>query len=170
MEDIESDSIMEGRPHKRKRLLILRFLKGPLLQGQPREIPLTGERSLLFGCKDAASKFVLNGERVVESHMEISFDHNTLVLKNLNLNPWESCGVYRRLFDDESYNLRPGHAFRIGQLEFVMERYNTGIVSDIGQRPHMEDSYQVVQDLYIDEDLLVTYYAVFDGHGGAECA
>lgn len=75
---------------------------------------------------------MLNGERVVESHMEISFDHNTLVLKNLNLNPWDSCGVYRRLFDDESYNLRPGHAFRIGQLEFVMERYNTGIVSDIG--------------------------------------
>lgn len=31
VEDIESESIMEGRAHKRKRLLILRFLKGPLL-------------------------------------------------------------------------------------------------------------------------------------------
>ena len=124
--------IIEGRPNKRKKLLVLRFVKGPLQQGQPREIPLTGDRSLLFGCKDAQGKIVLSGERVVEAHMEITFDHNTMILKNLNLNPWESCGVYRRLFDDESYNLRPGHAFRIGQLEFVMERYNTGIVSDIG--------------------------------------
>lgn len=27
-----------------------------------------------------------------------------------------------------------------------------------------------MQDLFIDEDVSVTYYAVFDGHGGAECA
>ena len=76
---------------------------------------------------------MINGERVVESHFEIVFEHNTLILRNLNLNCWESCGVYRRLFDEyESYSLRPGHAFRIGTLEFLVERYNTGIVSDIG--------------------------------------
>ena len=34
----------------------------------------------------------------------------------------------------------------------------------------MEDTYQQVQDLQIDDELSVTYYAVFDGHGGAECA
>lgn len=89
------------------------------------------------------------------------------MMKNLNLDCWESCGVYQRLFDTESYSLRPGHAFRIGTLEFLVERFNTGIISDIGQRPHMEDSYCVIQDMMIDEDTCVTYYAVFDGHGGA---
>lgn len=54
------------------------------------------------------------------------------MIKNLNLDCWESCGVYKRVFDDEMYCLRPGNAFRIGTLEFLVERYNTGIVSDIG--------------------------------------
>ena len=66
--------------------------------------------------------------------------------------------------------MRPGHAFRIGTLEFLVERYNTGIVSDIGQRVNMEDTYQIVQDMLIDEETSVTYYAVFDGHGGPDCA
>lgn len=115
-------------------------------------------------------KYLLHGERIVENHFEIVFDNNTLILRNLNMNCWESCGVYRRLFDQESYSLRPGHAFRIGTLEFLVERYNTGIVSDIGQRPNMEDSYACIQDMMIDEEVSVTYYAVFDGHGGADCA
>lgn len=74
----------------------------------------------------------MSGERVVERHFEISFDNNSLIMRNLNLDCWESCGVYRRLFDAETYILRPGHAFRIGTLEFLVERFNTGIVTDIG--------------------------------------
>jgi hypothetical protein len=109
---------------------------------------LTGEKSIIFGSKDHvgkdASKFIINGDRIVDNHFEIVFDNNTLVLRNLNMNCWESCGVYRRLFDQESYSLRPGHAFRIGTLEFLVERFNTGIVSDVGQRPHMEDSYACI--------------------------
>ena len=34
----------------------------------------------------------------------------------------------------------------------------------------MEDSYQCIEDLRIDDEVSVTYYAVFDGHGGPECA
>lgn len=34
----------------------------------------------------------------------------------------------------------------------------------------MEDSYACIQDMMIDEEVSVTYYAVFDGHGGADCA
>lgn len=34
----------------------------------------------------------------------------------------------------------------------------------------MEDSYQTVQDMMIENDIPYTYYAVFDGHGGADCA
>lgn len=124
-------------------MLVLRFIKGPLLPGQPKEIPLVGDKPLVFGSKDSG-RFNMTGERIVEKHFEILFDNNTMIVRNLNLNCWESCGVYRRLFDQENYILRPGHAFRIGTLEFLVERFNTGIVSDIGQRAHMEDSYQVI--------------------------
>ena len=34
----------------------------------------------------------------------------------------------------------------------------------------MEDSYACIQDMMIDDEVSVTYYAVFDGHGGADCA
>jgi hypothetical protein len=111
----------------------LKFIKGPLLQGQPKEIPLIGDKPILFGNKEGKDvKFVLTGDRIVDRHFEICYDYNTLIIRNLNLICWESCGVYRRLFDSENYILRPGHAFRIGTLEFLVERFNTGIVSDIG--------------------------------------
>lgn len=53
-------------------------------------------------------------------------------MRNLNMNTENSCGLYKMLFDTEQHNLQPGDAFRIGSLEFVTERYNTGIISDIG--------------------------------------
>ena len=34
----------------------------------------------------------------------------------------------------------------------------------------MEDSFISVQDIGLDDEVSVTYYGVFDGHGGAECA
>lgn len=78
--------------------------------------------------------FTLEGDRICDKHFEIVFEKNTLLMINSNLNCGESCGLYKRIFEDEMYCLRPGNAFRIGTLEFFVERYNTGIVSDIGQR------------------------------------
>jgi len=86
---------------------------------------------------------------------------------NLNLNEAESCGVYKQIAPDEQTVLRPSDAFRIGRLEFVVERFNTGVVSDIGQRQSMEDTFAIHQDLRIHDELVLTYLAVFDGHGGA---
>ena len=34
----------------------------------------------------------------------------------------------------------------------------------------MEDSFQIIQDLKLDEKIPVSYFAVFDGHGGYQCA
>ena len=72
------------------------------------------------------------GDRIVNWHFEITYDNNSLVMRALNLNCSESCAVYKRLLDDETYILRPGCAFWIGTHEFLVERFNTGIVSDIG--------------------------------------
>ena len=67
-------------------------------------------------------------------HFEIDYDKvkGTIILRNLQLQSNTSCGLYKMLFDHESYNLQPGDSFRIGTLEFLIERFNTGIVSDIG--------------------------------------
>ena len=75
-----------------------------------------------------------------------------------------------KLDKTEEYVLQPDDAFRIGLLEFQVQRFNTGVVSDIGQRNGMEDSFQIIQDLKLDEKIPVSYFAVFDGHGGYQCA
>ena len=59
---------------------------------------------------------------------------------------------------------------KIGALTFVVERYNMGVVSMRGLRYRMEDSYQVLQDMNLDQLLKVSFYAVIDGHGGDWCA
>lgn len=55
-------------------------------------------------------------------------------------------------------------------LEFYVQRFNSGVVSDIGQREGMEDSYQCIQNLNLHPKIPVSYFAVFDGHGGYQCA
>ena len=88
---------------------------------------------MVFGSEEAKDVvFVMKGERIIPRHFEIVFENNTLIMRNHNLDCWESSGLYKRIFDSEIYNLRPGDAFRIGTLEFLVERFNTGIVSDIG--------------------------------------
>lgn len=69
----------------------------------------------------------------------------SFMLRNCNFDCNQSIGLYKKLFNDEFYNLQPGDAFRIGSLEFLCERFNTGIISDIGQREYMEDYHQYVQ-------------------------
>jgi len=58
----------------------------------------------------------------------------------------------------------------MGDLQFGVERYNTGVVAEPGYRVNMEDTYIICQDLGIDEQLKVSLIAVVDGHGGDWCA
>lgn len=58
----------------------------------------------------------------------------------------------------------------VGRLKFLVERFNVGCVSKIGNRTHMEDSYIIAHDLGLDGVLKSSFYTVIDGHGGECCA
>ena len=127
-----------------QKCLVLRFLTGDkrLIKLDPENLPI------IFGSGDKNPEsgqrytFIeLNGDKMAPHHFEIDFDRTlgTMKLRNLCLDTEASCGLYKMLLSHEQYNLLPGDAFRIGTLEFVIERFNTGIISDIGQRDHMED-------------------------------
>jgi serine/threonine protein phosphatase PrpC len=66
----------------------------------------------------------------------------------------------------EEYLLRPGDSFRIGNLEFLTERFNTGAVADDGGKNKMEDEYSCMQDLCLYDNVNASLFCVFDGHGG----
>ena len=88
----------------------------------------------------------IEGDRVIENHFQLVYDPVlcSLLIQNICIDSLESCGVYRRLEPSEEFVLEPDDAFRIGTLEFQVQRFNTGVISDIGQREGMEDSYQCI--------------------------
>lgn len=161
-----------------KKKLVMRFIQGAL-KGQ--EILLdTEELPIIFGKQEANQESgnmknfrKIEGDKIVDKHFEIDYDKigGTIMLRNLNFDCEVSCGLYKMLYNQEFYSLQPGDAFRIGSLEFLTERFNTAIIKDICHREHMEDYMSYVSQLFnIDNKVQITYYAVFDGHGGQSCA
>jgi len=48
--------------------------------------------------------------------------------------------------------------------------HNWGLFSEIGDRIHQEDKLCVIDDLRLFDEMVVPYYAVYDGHGGVSCS
>eukprot|EP01071_Lankesteria_metandrocarpae_P009772 Lankesteria_metandrocarpae@DN5246_c0_g1_i1.p1 len=66
--------------------------------------------------------------------------------------------------------LQPGDVFEIGSLEFVVLRFNCGIAGQQGCRSTMEDEESAIHDLQLSSTIDSSFFAVYDGHGGRECA
>lgn len=71
---------------------------------------------------------------------------------------------------NENTVLQPGTIVRLMNTNFLVERYNTGVVAMIGNRQNMEDAYFISQDIGFDSILKVSIFCVIDGHGGDYCA
>lgn len=71
--------------------------------------------------------------------------------------------VYGKLSEKESYILQPDDIINIGDLDFLVQRFNTGYYADKGTRSYMEDIIVIRQQLGISNRLNVSFFAVFDG-------
>lgn len=78
--------------------------------------------------------------------------------------------IFKRLAKDELYILQPGSVFSIGELEFEVCRFNVGRWSECGARPTLEDTEISLQNLFVYDDFPISFFAVYDGHGGFACA
>mmetsp|Transcript_82524 Transcript_82524/g.220572 ORF Transcript_82524/g.220572 Transcript_82524/m.220572 type:complete len:606 (-) Transcript_82524:82-1899(-) len=83
---------------------------------------------------------------------------------------WSTQYCFVRLRDGQSHCLHPEDVFRIGSVEFSVLRYNIGICAEQGYRQSMEDEEVVIQDLGTSNYRHCSFFGVFDGHGGRECA
>lgn len=99
--------------------------------------------------------------------IKILLINNTYYIVNLSSNNFE---VYRKLAKDEVYKLVPGLSFRIGKLEFEACKFNVGRVSEKGIRPKMEDTDCIFHNLWLMEEIPISFYAIYDGHGGNSCS
>lgn len=82
-----------------------------------------------------------------------------------------SNGVFIKLHPEEEYPLMHGSIFQMGtKNQFIMERFNTGIIAARGKRVNMEDSFIINHDFNLHPQLPLSLYSVMDGHGGEWCA
>ena len=66
--------------------------------------------------------------------------------------------------------IRAGDCFKIGNSSFKLLSYNYAYFSEIGDRPNQEDKFIVCDDLRVFDDIIIPYFAVYDGHGGPSCS
>lgn len=60
-------------------------------------------------------------------------------------------GVYIMLQSEQKKILLPGDQFKIGYLEFRLERYNSSVIMNAKGNNGSDDRYKIIQDLGIDE-------------------
>lgn len=99
--------------------------------------------------------------------VKVSFQNGQFVMSDEQASKYP---IFKRLSQDELYNLQPGNVFRIGHLEFEACKFNVGRWSEKGARPTLEDTDISIQNLFVYDDIPVSFFAVYDGHGGVECS
>ena len=66
--------------------------------------------------------------------------------------------------------IRAGDCFKIGDSCFKLIPYNYAFFSELGDRTNQEDKFVVCDDLRVFDDIIIPYFAVYDGHGGPSCS
>ena len=105
--------------------------------------------------------------------LKVEYKHGSyfLVADMTNfIETYDAPSAYFKLYPDERHMIHPGDIFQMGLLQFAVERFNTGVIADVGVRTSMEDTFLIVHDLGIEDCLKFSLFAVIDGHGGDWCA
>ena len=66
--------------------------------------------------------------------------------------------------------IRAGDCFKIGDSCFKLIPFNYAFFSEIGDRTNQEDKFVICDDLRIFDDMIIPYFAIYDGHGGYSCS
>eukprot|EP00914_Ancora_sagittata_P007202 GHVO01014257.1.p1 GENE.GHVO01014257.1~~GHVO01014257.1.p1 ORF type:complete len:404 (-),score=70.62 GHVO01014257.1:531-1742(-) len=96
-----------------------------------------------------------------------------LVDSHPNYSDVEKAKGWFRLLPYVKHPLRFGDTVIIGDLKFEVHGFYTSAASAQGYRNSMEDREAIVQDIplcRVNRGVPISFYAVYDGHGGSGCA
>ncbi|KAJ8613596.1 hypothetical protein CTAYLR_006129 [Chrysophaeum taylorii] len=141
----------------------IRFVTGPIA-GTTHTVDETGAtlgRSL-------DNTIVVPDGDLSRSHFRIVRVDTTFYLRDLS----STNGTYMRLEGPYAgpCKLRLTDRILVARTGFSINRFDYGIAEEMGVRDAMEDRAAVVQDLLHVARSPCSYVAVFDGHGGSNCA
>jgi len=164
----QNDSKQEAQVNEKTYTHLLKFLSG---SKEGYQLALEGDCSLTLGKK--GSEIELNLPCSSENH----FNYKILKSKNriFIVNCCEEItekGLFYRLSSREKVQaiVRGGDIIRIGKSIFRILTHNWAFFSEIGDRIHQEDKHCIIDDLRLFDEMVIPYYAVYDGHGGVSCS
>lgn len=108
-------------------------------------------------------------------HAAIWFDDLTHKFYLIDLG--STNGTFMKLVGpyNEPYRLEIGDDLLLSQTCLTVNRFDFGVHANMGTRKYMEDAHTIIQDLNIESLSCLglhpqSFFAVYDGHGGAEAS
>lgn len=117
--------------------------------------------------------FVIDDPKITAKQLEFKIvqKRESIYLIHKQFDYEYSNGVFMALLPEEEYPLQSGTVFQMGtKTQFIIERFNTGLIAAPGKRTNMEDTFVINHDLKLHPQLPISIYSVIDGHGGDWCA
>lgn len=154
--------------------LVLEVLDGPL-KG---EFKIIGKAGATIG-RSSDNSIAVPDRELSRRHSKVEYDDATNSFYVADVN--STNGTYMQIIGPYGgrYRLNINDHILVGRTGFSINRFDYGISEEIGHRATMEDSCAIVQHLNISaisqtaaRNLLYpqSYFAVYDGHGGAEAS
>lgn len=79
-------------------------------------------------------------------------------------------GLFYKIHKDDVTLLRAGDFIKLGDSCFRILTHNWGCTTELGHKNKQEDKYCIIDDLRIFDEVVVPFYAVYDGHNGYLCS
>jgi len=154
--------------------LVLEVLDGPL-KG---EFKIVGKSGATIG-RSSDNSIAVPDRELSRRHSKIEYDATTNAFYVADVS--STNGTYVQIAGPYGgrYRLNINDHILVGRTGFSINRFDYGISEEIGHRATMEDACAIVQHLNISaisqtaaRNLLYpqSYFAVYDGHGGAEAS
>ena len=146
---------------KKKKECKIEFISGKL-KGKSYEM-IKGE-TVGIGKKDEKINLDISENFLIKI---VSINDKIYILDETEENYIED-GLFMRIKD--KILIRSGDCFKIGDSYFKLIPFNYAVFSEIGDRTYQEDKFIICDDLRLFDDIIIPYFAIYDGHGGYSCS
>jgi serine/threonine protein phosphatase PrpC len=155
--------IFDEKLKKRKKECLIEFTSG---KNKGIIYELTKGETLRIGKKDEKINIDTN---ICDNFLVkiVSINDKIYILDETEENYIED-GLFMKIKD--KILIRAGDCFKIGNSCFKLIPFNYSFFSEIGDRTNNEDKFMICDDLRIFDDIIIPYFAIYDGHGGYSCS
>ena len=155
---------------KKKYILIIGNLKFKINQITSQLLIIQNiETKQLYNIKNSLSIGRHKNNKICIENNKISNIHANIVYKNNNFYVVDNNSANGTYILPHIYRFKLDNKLKIGNIDVIVSKFSYGIYHDIGKRPTFEDTFKNISNLESKfKNHIISYFAVFDGHGGSE--